>query len=95
MELKEAIEKLRTIMSKYKQIEKSNNNDHKVVLTVGYEELNDIDTVLEELDNRIPRKDIEEQINQLDLIDEYEAPNGWESEREYARNILKRLLNKE
>ena len=51
MELKKDIEKLQTLISKYKQIENSNNNDHKVVLTVGYEELNAIDTVLEEFNN--------------------------------------------
>lgn len=63
---KEAIEKLQIFISKYKQIEKSNNNDHKVVLTVGYEELEAIETVLNELENSIPRKDIEEMIKGLD-----------------------------
>lgn len=69
MELKEDIEKLQTLISKYKEIEKSNNNDHKLVLTVGYEELKAIDTVLEELNNRIPKDDLK---NILRKVQDYQ-----------------------
>lgn len=41
------------------------------------------------------KEKIRNKIKDLDLIDEYYGPNGWESEREYAKDILKELLKEE
>lgn len=51
---------------------------------VNGERINDI--------KHISKDKIANKIKDIDLIDEYYGPNGWESEREYAKDILKELL---
>ena len=40
----------------------------------------------------VSKDKIRDKIKELEEIDEYEAPNGWESERDYAKEKLKELL---
>lgn len=42
--------------------------------------------------NYISKDKIKNMIKELEDIDEYEAPNGWESERDYAKEKLNKLL---
>lgn len=43
-------------------------------------------------ENEKMKNKIREKIKDLKLIDEYDAPNGWESERSYAEELLQELL---
>lgn len=91
MELKEAIEKFK---NKRNELQEDVNRVEDYVNTLEDEEwIEAIDTVLEELNNRIPKKDIQEKLDyQYDL---WNTPNKQKDFNLELVETLEDLLDKE
>lgn len=92
MELNEAIKQLKEKLIQRDKINKIEDKEEREIEKSAYFEempFEAIDTVLEELNNRIPRKDIEDKIEELEEELKYEIAKN---EAKIQINLLKGLL---
>ena len=91
MELNEAIERLKRILLQRDELNKIEDKEEREIEKSAYFEempFDEIDTVLKELNNRIPKKDIQEILEH-----QYELWNTPNKQKDYNLELVETLEN--